>query len=205
MPSDDESLGHITVYLKRIAEGDTAAEDPLADLVYVRLQRIARGIVRPNSSEFSLGATSLVNEVLLELIRLRSVDWQDRAHFFRVASRMLRRRFIDYIRERRAKKRPQPGARLEIEGLLLPSEERFDEVLFVHQGLVELSKFDQDLADLVEDVYFGGLPIRTAAEIRGVADKTIQRHLELARKWLENHFRGKCPSLGGITASHNVR
>jgi RNA polymerase sigma factor (TIGR02999 family) len=173
--------------------------------VYVQLQRIARGIVRRNSPDVSLDATSLVNEVLLELVRLRCVDWQDRTHFFRMASRMLRRRFIDYIRERRAQKRPPPNARVSLEELLLPTEERFEEVLFVHQGLEQLAKLDPELAELVEQVYFGGLSIRAAAEIRGVSEKTIQRHLELARRWLETRFRSTCPTLAAKSASTDER
>jgi len=201
MHLDDQTLGEITVFLKRVASGDATAEEPLADLVYSQLQRIARGVVRRDSAEFSLDATALVHEVLLELVRLRSVDWQDRAHFFRVASRMLRRRFIDYIRERRAQKRPQAAARVSLEELLLPAEDRFEEILFVHTGLEKLAGFDHELANLVEEVYFGGVSIRTAAEIRGVAPKTVQRHLQLARRWLETNYFSECPALVRKSAS----
>lgn len=200
MQPDDPTLGQITVYLKRIAQGDTSAEEPLADLVYAQLRIIARGVIRRGSPELSLDATALVHEVLLELVRLRSVEWQDRAHFFRVASRMLRRRFIDYIRSRKAKKRPTAGARVSLEELLLPSEDRFDEILFVHEGLNQLAKFDEDLASLVETVYFGGVSIHTTAELRGVSSKTIHRHLELARRWLEKHFSAECPTLARNSA-----
>ena len=79
----------------------------------------------------------------------------------------------------------------DLEDLMLPTDERFDEILDVHLALVDLAKFDPELADLVEMVYFGGCPIKTAAEIRGVATKTISRHLELAEKWLQT--RMSCP------------
>jgi RNA polymerase sigma factor (TIGR02999 family) len=200
MPGD-EPLGQITVYLRRLTEGDTSAEGPLADLVYNQMQMIARRVLTGKSPDFTLEATALVNEVLLELLRLRTVDWKDRAHFFGVAARLLRRRFIDYIRSHRALKRPQGADRVSIEALLLPSKERFEEVLFVHEGLEQLTSFDPQLAELVELVYFGGVPIRAVAEIRGVSEKTIDRHLDLARRWLEARFRSACPPLVSKSAS----
>lgn len=201
MKTDGEDPGLITIYLKRLVDGDSAAEEPLADLVYVELQRCARRVLQGKSPEFTLQATALVNEVLLELVRLRTVDWQDREHFFRVASRLLRRRFIDYIREQRAQKRPPAHARTQLEGLLLPSHDRFEEVIFVHEGLEHLAKVDAPLAELVELIYFGGVSIRAVAEMRGVSEKTIDRQLDYARRWLESHFRSGCPRLAAKTAN----
>jgi RNA polymerase sigma factor (TIGR02999 family) len=200
VPPDTQDLGQITIYLKRLATGDAAAEEPLADLVYVELQQRAHRLLHGKSPEFTLQPTALVNEVLLELIRLRTVDWQDREHFFRVASRLLRRRFVDYIRERRAQKRPPTAARVQMEELLLPSDDRFEEVLFVHEGLNQLADFDQPLAELVELVYFGGISISAIAEMRGVSEKTIDRHLDLARRWLESRFRTACPQIPSKSA-----
>jgi RNA polymerase sigma-70 factor (ECF subfamily) len=201
MQPGDESLGQITVYLKRLTEGDTSAEGPLADLVYNQMQIIARRVLRGKSPDYTLEATALVNEVLFELLRLRTVDWKNRAHFFSVAARLLRRRFIDYIRQHRALKRPRGGDRMSIEAILLPSKERFEEVLFVHEGLEQLAGFDPRLSELVELVYFGGVPIRAIAEIRNVSEKTIDRHLDLARRWLETRFRRACPPLVSKSAS----
>ena len=201
MPPDKQTLGQITIYLRRLAEGDPAAEEPLSDLVYVELQQRARRLLHGKSPDFTLQATELVNDVLLELVRLRTVDWQDREHFFRVASRLLRRRFIDYIRERRAQKRPQTAARVQLEELLLPSDDRFEEVLFVHEGLKQLADFDLPLAELVELVYFGGVSICAIAEMRGVSEKTIDRHLDLARRWLASRFQTTCPQLASKSAN----
>jgi RNA polymerase sigma factor (TIGR02999 family) len=201
MSSDPADLEQITYYLKRLSAGDATAESPLADAVYSQMQRIAKGILQRESRDCSLQATALTNEVLLELIRVRSVEWQDRSHFFRVAARMLRRRFIDYIRAQRAAKRPPRSARVECEQLLLPAEDRFEEIILVNEGLDQLADFDPALAELVEMVYFGGTPICTVAEIRGVSEKTIDRHLELARRWLEARFRVSCPRFSSQSAS----
>jgi RNA polymerase sigma factor (TIGR02999 family) len=203
MADADAGLDQITVYLKRLSAGDKSAETPLAEAVYSQMRTAARGIVGNASGYLTLQATSLVNIVLLELLRLRSVDWKDREHFFRTASRMLRRRFIDYIRARRAAKRPPSDARAEFEECLLPTEERFDEILDVNLGLDELAVFDPDLAELVEMVYFGGCPIGTVAEIRGVSPKTVSRHLDLAQSWLKTRF--SCPPLLSASASSNER
>jgi hypothetical protein len=99
-------LEQITVLLKRLSAGDSSAETPLADAVYSQLRLVAHGIVGRDPRYSTLQATGLVNTVLLELLRIRSIDWKDREHFFRTASRMLRRRFVDHIRSRRAAKRP---------------------------------------------------------------------------------------------------
>jgi DNA-directed RNA polymerase specialized sigma24 family protein len=113
----------------------------------------------------------------------------------------LRRRLIDYIRVQRAGKRPSAHERMPFEDLLLPANDRFEEVLFVHEGLDRLAEFDRSLAELVELVYFGGVPIRIVAEMRGVSEKTVDRHLDLARRWLEINFRSPCPQLAAKSAS----
>src|SRR5205085_11573045 len=173
----DAQLEQITLYLKRLSDGDASAEGPLAEIVYARMRTLARAILRKQASDLTLQPTALANEVLLQLVLIRSVDWKDRVHFFNVAARLLRRRIIDHIRQQRAVKRPQGAARVDLDDLLLPSEDRFEEVLFVHEGLDQLEKFDPRLASLVEMVYFGGIPLASVAELRGVSEKTIDRHL----------------------------
>ena len=188
-------MGEITVYLKRLSAGDRAAEEPLAEAVYAHLQRISRGMLKSRSEEVSLQPTALVNTVLLELVRIRSIDWEDRAHFFRVASRLLRRRLIDHIRQQSKGTRLPTRLRVEFDDLLVPSEERLDEILFVNEGLDRLTRFDPALAELVEMVYFGGVTVKVCAELRNVSEKTIDRHLELARRWLRMELNRPCPSL----------
>jgi RNA polymerase sigma factor (TIGR02999 family) len=184
----DTDLGQITVYLKQLSEGDSTAESLLADAVYAQLQRIARRVVHSGSSSVSIEATALVNEVLLELVRTRSINWKDREHFFRTAGRLLRRRFVDHIRAQRAAKRPPKSASVQYEDVLLPVEDRFEEIILVNEGLEQLAGLDPALAELVEMVYFAGIPIASIAEIRGVSEKTIGRHLDLARRWLGVRF-----------------
>jgi RNA polymerase sigma factor (TIGR02999 family) len=196
----DENVAEITVYLKRLTAGDTTAENLLSDAVYAHLQRMARALMVSEPRSLTIQPTALVNKVLMELVRLRSIEWEDRAHFFRVASRMLRRRLVDHIRERRAAKRPQKGQQVELEGLILPAEERFDEILLVHEGLDKLAKEDPELVELVEMIYFGGLSVRAAAEVRGVSEKTIDRNLDFARRWLKIHFCGPCPRFDAASA-----
>jgi DNA-directed RNA polymerase specialized sigma24 family protein len=76
--------------------------------------------------------------------------------------------------------------------------------MFVHEGLDQLSQFDRPLAELVELVYFGGVSIAALAEMRGVSEKTIDRHLDLARRWLETRFRSGCPQFAAKTADPDV-
>jgi RNA polymerase sigma factor (TIGR02999 family) len=188
---DENAPAQITVFLRRLSAGDSSAETPLADAVYSEIRATAKRLFDCGKNDTTLQATSLVNIVLLELVRLRSIEWQDREHFFRTAARLLRRRFIDHIRARRAAKRPQNVMKSQLEDLMLPTEERFDEILDIDQALLELAQFDPALAELVELVYFGGCPLKTVAEMRGVATKTVRRHLTLAEKWLKTRL--SCP------------
>jgi RNA polymerase sigma-70 factor (ECF subfamily) len=189
--ADPDTVGQITLLLQRLSGGDSSAETPLAEAVYSEIRSTARRLIESGRDDATLQATSLVNIVLLELLRLRSVEWQDREHFFRTAARLLRRRFIDHVRSRRAGKRPPSTMKSQLEDLMFPTEETFDEILDIDQALNELAEFDPDLAELVELVYFGGCPLKTVAEMRGVATKTIRRHLTLAEKWLKTRL--SCP------------
>lgn len=200
--SEDPDPGAITVYLQRLSAGDASAEAPLAEAVYARIQRLARAMMR-NRRPDVLQPTALANEVLLELVRLRSIDWENRVHFYRVASRMLRRRLTDHIKAEQAAKRPSAAYRVHMDEVLLPAPEKFQEVLLVHEGLDALAEFDPDLAELIEMIYFGGLTIAAAAEMRGVSEKTIDRHLDLGRRWLARFFSPACPQPPDFLAAAN--
>jgi RNA polymerase sigma factor (TIGR02999 family) len=184
----------ITLFLRRLRDGDSAAENLLAEAVYERMCSMARAVVGPNRNDLSIPATALASEVLLELVRAQNIDWKDREHFFRTCSRLLRRRLIDYIRASRASKRPPKHSQLPLDQALVPNAQTFDEILYVHESINQLAQVDPPLAELIELVYFGGVAISDVAKIRGVTEKTIDRHLELARKWLGKNMSEGCPS-----------
>lgn len=183
----------ITNYLRRVRSGDAGAEDDLAEAVYAKLLVMGRAILRGDGARASLQPTALVNEVLLELIRIRSVEWSDRAHFYRVASRTLRRRIVDHVRRKRRGKRPPDHLRVELDEMLAPPETKFEEILAVHQALDDLTKLDAPLAELVEMTYFGGVTIPAIAEIRQVSERTIIRQLKLAKGALKKILSLRCP------------
>ena len=197
---DDESLAQITVYLRRLSSGDLDAESQLANAVYAQMRRLARRVVSNEAADFSIQATALLNEALLELLRYRPVEWQDRAHFFRAASQLLRRRCIDHIRAQRAEKRPPRKLRVDLTDLPVPSPDRFEEILLVHTELEHLARKDKSLAELVEMVYFGGVSIEAVAEMRGVSDRTIKRHLDFARRCMKARLKKNCPVLSANSA-----
>jgi RNA polymerase sigma factor (TIGR02999 family) len=193
--------GEITIYLKRLSAGDTSAEAPLAEAVYAQLRRVARSVAGRRGADATVPATALVDEALIELIRIRDIDWKDREHFFRVASRTIRRRLIDHIRAGDASKRPPRNSQVELEDVLIPVSDRIDEILMVSDGLEKLAEFDSALAELIEMVYFGGIGIATLARVRNVSEKTIDRHLELGRRWLGRYFSSRCPEKAAKAAS----
>lgn len=190
----DDSPEQITVYLRRLSAGDPAAESQLADAVYAQMRRIAQRIIREKSPDYTLQATALVNEALMELIRYRGVEWQDRIHFFRTAARLLHRRCIDIIRSERAQKRPPRDAKVELGDLPIPAPEKYEEALTVHRELDFIATYDPALAELVEMVYFGGVSTAAVAEIRGVSERTVKRHLDIARRRIKARIKKHRPN-----------
>ncbi|MBM3787522.1 MAG: sigma-70 family RNA polymerase sigma factor [Acidobacteria bacterium] len=200
----DENV-EITAYLRRLRDGDSTAEDDLANAVYGRMREMSHALMRANPGHPSVRPTALVNEVLLELMRLRTVEWNDRIHFYRAASRLMRRRLIDYIRHSNTKRRPPHEMRTDLDDgdldrLAAVHPNRFEEIYAVHEALDKLGELDPPLAELVEMVYFGGVTIAAVAELRGVSTKTVLRHLDLARAVLEKFLSPKCPAASNSLA-----
>ena len=117
----ETAKGEVTLLLERLAAGDQSAEDALLPRVYVELHRLALARLRKERPNHTLQATALVNEAYLRLCRVEEIDWQNRAHFFRVAARMMRRILVDYARQRNAHKRSS-GVTLSLEEAVVISE-----------------------------------------------------------------------------------
>src|SRR5262249_17155213 len=117
---------HITLLLQRIGQGDRQAESELAPIVYDHLHRLAQRAFRSDGRGHTLQPTALISELYLRIIRDTSIDWQSRAHFYAVAAATIRRILVDHARGANAQRRPNPGHRIQIDEILIYSDDRAD-------------------------------------------------------------------------------
>ena len=179
------SADEITGLLQRWRGGSREAFDQLIPLVYEELRVIASRRLAREWRDEALQTTALVNEAYLKLLGQRSVDWQNRAHFFAIAAQLMRRIVVDDARRRLSQKRGSGSLSLALEDLAAPepSVDRID-VLALDAALGELERLDADQGRLVELRFFGGLTIEEAAEVLGVSPATVKREWAVAKGWL---------------------
>jgi RNA polymerase sigma factor (TIGR02999 family) len=180
-----DAEGQITVLLRRARAGDRDAESEVLAAVYDQLRRIARQQLHGERPNHTLQPTSLVSELYLRL-NLNAVEWADRAHFYAVAAKNMRRIIVDEARARAARRRPPASRRIELTDAILWSADHSSEFLALNEALERLAEFDPRQSQIVELKFFAGL---TAEEIAGVlelSDRTVKRDWSLARAWLSN-------------------
>lgn len=180
----------ITGLLKAWRRGDSAALDRLTPLVYEQLHRMARGYMRNERPGHTLQATALVNEAFLRLVDAQDLDWTDRAHFFAVCARAMRRILVDAARSRAAIKRGGQANRAEhssainLDDLPMPGTEISAQVCALDEALGMLAQLDPRRARVIELRFFGGLTVEEAGHVLQVSPQTVMRDWRLARAWL---------------------
>jgi RNA polymerase sigma factor (TIGR02999 family) len=179
---------NVTRLLLRWSDGEEAALGELMPVVYDELRRMAIGHLRRERQNHTLQATALVNEVYLELIDQRQVNWRNRAHFFGAAAELMRRILVDHARAHNAAKRGGSAYKVSIGQAANVAAGKDLEVLALDEALTELAALDPQLCRLVELRYFGGLSIEETAEVIGLSPATIKRHWSSARAWLHRRI-----------------
>jgi RNA polymerase sigma-70 factor (ECF subfamily) len=176
----------ITVLLRQWQGGDGVALDQLMPFVQAELRHLARLHLRGEARDRTLQPTALVNELYLRLVQLHTIEWHDRAHFFAMASRLMRRVLVDAARRRRAEKRGRSCVRVTFDEALVPDRQREagPDVLALDEALTELSAFDERKGRVVELRFFGGLSVEEAAAALDVSVETIARDWRFAKLWL---------------------
>lgn len=177
----------VTRLLGEWRSGDREALDRLTPLVYDELRRLARRYLQKERSDHTLQATGLVNEAFIRLVDA-DIPWEDRAHFFAVAARMMRRILIDHAKARNSEKRggAVPKTRYE-EGRIAEGTGPVD-ILEIDETLNRLAEIDERKADIVVLHFFGGLTYEETAEALGISPATVDRHLRLGKAWLLNEL-----------------
>jgi len=184
----------ITVLLDRMRSGDGAAVDELIPLVYPELRHMAASYLRTERKEHTLQPTALVHEAYLRLMGSSALpDFQSRAHFFGVASQVMRQILVDAARRVKSAKRTIPGTRVEIIEALDAAELDLDLVTRVDDALEALAKKDKTLAKLVEMRFFGGLTGEESAEVLQMPVREVRKQLRVAQAWLQRELDGHQP------------
>jgi len=179
----------VTQLLRAWSEGDQRALEKLTPLVYQELHRRAHRQMARERSGQTLQTTALVNEIYVQLIDLRGVSWRDRAHFFALSSRLIRRVLIDAARSRGSQKRGAGSPHVTFDESLLVSTEPRADIIALDEALTALTAIDERKTQVVELRFFGGLGIEETAEVLKVSPETVKRDWKLAKAWLRRQLR----------------
>ncbi len=171
--------------LKAWSCGDQSALDKLMPLVYDELHRLAhRYMARERAEHNTLQTTALVNEAYLRLIDAYQVHWQDRAHFFAISAKLMRRILVDFARTRGYQKRGGNVVKVALDEALMLSPEPDADLVRLDDALNALTEIDPRKARVVELRYFGGLSVEETAEVLKVSTITVIRDWNMAKLWL---------------------
>jgi RNA polymerase sigma factor (TIGR02999 family) len=171
------------------SHGNDAALAELTPLVYEELRRVAHRHLSGQRPDHTLQTTALVNEVYLRLADQTNPRWQNRAHFFAVASRAMRQILVSYARSQGARKRGGGALKVDLEEAALISPEESKEIIDLHEALERLATLDPRKAQVVELKYFGGLNYDEMAEVLKISRATVRRDWEFAKVWLYTELR----------------
>lgn len=179
--------GEITRLLNAWTSGDERAGEALTPLVYDELHRIAARIFRSERSSHTLQPTALVHEAYANLVDAE-VSWQDRAHFYSLAARMMRRLLVNHANAHNAAKRGGGAIRVTLDDDKTPAARADAELLDLDEALTNLAALDERKAELIQLKYFGGLSFSEMEEVTGLSSSTLDRDLRFARAWLKDQL-----------------
>jgi RNA polymerase sigma factor (TIGR02999 family) len=186
--TSERSPEEITRLLRRAGEGEDQSIDELIPLVYHELRRMARIRLRSERDDHSLLPTDLVHEAYLRMVVQTKAHWNDRAHFFALASRAMRRILVDHARRHAAAKRPGVKGKIDIDRAPELSVQPNVALLELEEALQRLAEVDPRQARVVELRYFGGMTRAETAAVLGVSEATVAREWKAARLWLRREL-----------------
>jgi RNA polymerase sigma factor (TIGR02999 family) len=183
----------VTRLLQAWGQGDESALEQLMPLVYQELHRLAHRYMAGEQPGQTLQTTALVHEVYLRLVDVNSVDWQDRAHFYALCARMMRRILVDFARSRTYQKRGGGAVHVQLDEALTVSVMGGSELVEVDNALQRLSAVDARKSQVVELRFFGGLSVEETAVALKVSPETVMRDWRLAKAWLTRELEQDAP------------
>ena len=174
----------ITLLLADWSSGDESALAQLMPLVHDELRRMARSYMRRQPSHHSFQTTELINEAYLKLAKQDEHSWQNRAHFFGVASRAMRHILVDYARAKQSQKRGGWQDRVSLADNTAVAGEQSEQLVALDDALKALEALDERKSRVVELRFFGGLTNEEMAEVLKISPETVKRDWRFARTWL---------------------
>ena len=182
----------VTRLLSAWRSGDEAALQQLTPLVYDQLRHLARRYMRREREGHTLQATAVVHEAFVRLVDME-VNWQDRGHFYAIASRLMRRILVDHAKAKRRNKRGGDMLIKSLEGLeqaeAIPVASGAFDILEIDDAIERLGQQEPRLAQTVELHYFGGLTYQEIADTLQVSETTVHRDMRLAKAWILSQMR----------------
>lgn len=182
------SPGDVTQLLKELSGGNRDALESLVPMVYEQLRDIAHRQLRNEAEGHTLNATALVHEAYVRIAQLDRIDWQDRAHFFAVASQAIRRVLVDYAVRRNAQKREGGFKRIDLDDTPVIDDADLHGVIELNQALERLEALEARHVRVVECRFFGGMNLDETAVALGISKATVKRDWTVARAWLNREL-----------------
>ena len=180
----------ITGLLRELSQGHHEALDRLMPIVYDELRRIAHAQLRREHSGHTLSTTGLVHEAYLKLVNIHQVEWRDRAHFFAMAARLMRRILIDYARGKKREKRGGDAVHVQLtEAFDVPGPVAADDLVALDEALARLEAQSERQCRVVECRCFAGLSLEETAQTLGISVATVKRDWDFSRAWLNRELR----------------
>lgn len=181
----------VTELLVEWSHGNQRALEQLIPLVHAELRRLARRHMARQRKGHTLQPSALVNEAYLRLVDLSRVQWQDRAHFFAMSSRLMRRILVDHARARQSLKRGAGAPQVSFDETLVVPPERALDLVALDDALDDLATVDARKSQVIEMRFFGGLSVEETAEALEVSPDTVMRDWKLAKAWLLRQLRSR--------------
>ena len=188
--SDSPSPRSVTALLTAWSGGDESALHELIPLVHAELRNLARRLMRAERGGHTLQTTALVNEAYVRLVDVTRVRWQDRAHFFAMSARLMRRILVDHARSRAYVKRGGGARRISLDEALVGVDKGAD-LVALDDALATLAGIDERKSQVVELRFFGGLTVDETAEALHISPETVARDWRFAKTWLMRELRIK--------------
>src|SRR6202795_5199547 len=194
LPGDDEAqkppCGEVSGLLRAWGDGDRDALDRLTPVVYDELHRLARRYMRGERPGHSLQTSALVNEAYMRLVDYKSMQWQNRAHFFAVSAQLMRRILVEHAR-RHNLKRGGGVQHVSLEEAAVVGGDQDTDLVALDSAMNALARIDPRKVQVVEMRFFGGLNVEETAEVLKVSPVTVKRDWRAARAWLYRELTGE--------------
>ncbi|MGH7567611.1 MAG: sigma-70 family RNA polymerase sigma factor [Gemmatimonadales bacterium] len=193
----------ITGLLRELSQGRPDVLDRLMPIVYDELRRIAHAQLRRERPGHTLSTTGLVHEAYLKLIDVHQVEWRDRAHFYAMAARLMRRILIDNARAKKREKRGGGAVHVPLaEALDVPVSAAADDLLALDEALARLEAQNERQCRVVECRCFAGLSLEETAAALGISVATVKRDWTFSRAWLNRELAR--PPGGAVVADNEA-